>query len=251
MTDLLEIEGLTVAIGDREILHDLNLAIGVGETHLLLGRNGSGKTTLLMTIMGLGGCEVVQGTIHFKGKEITHLPPYERAQMGIGIAFQRPPTIHGLKTQELLSIASSHSLMDVEALAERLRMTDLLERDVNAGFSGGEIKRSELLQLLAQSPDLVMLDEPDSGVDLESVRFLSDAIKQLLQKELRPHERRKSGLIITHSGFVLDYVEADRAHVLCNGTINCSGIPRELLNTIRTMGYEECERCQLERLRRT
>ncbi len=247
MTSMLEIKHLTVATNGKEILHDLNLEIGLGETHALFGRNGSGKTTLLMAMMGLGGYEVVQGTIRFKGKEITHLPTYERARMGIGIAFQRPPTIHGLRTRDMVNIAAGNGL-DAEALAQRLEMKDFLDRDINAGFSGGEIKRSELLQLLAQKPELIMLDEPDSGVDLESVRLLGDVVKELLQKDLPPHERQKSGLIITHSGFILDYVEADRGHVLSNGTLACSGIPRELLSTIRTMGYEECERCQLRRL---
>lgn len=250
MTKVLEIKDLTVAISGKEIFHDLDLEIGYGETHVLFGRNGSGKTSLLMSVMGLDEYEVIQGTILFKGKDITHLPTHERARMGIGLAFQRPPTIHGLKTSEILKVASGGDLA-ADEVAQRLEMGPFLDRDINDGFSGGEIKRSELLQLLAQSPDLILLDEPDSGVDLESMRLLGNVINELLEKNLRIHERRKSGLIITHTGFILDYVEADRGHLLCRGSINCSGIPREMLTTIRAKGYEECERCQLERLQRS
>ncbi len=166
---MLQIEELRVEVGGKPILKNVNMEIPKGETHILFGPNGSGKSTLMMTIMGFSGCKVTHGKILFKGEDITRMPIHERAQLGIGVAFQRPPTINGLKTRGLVEICGRGRRTDVAAMAEKLRMTDFLDRDVNANFSGGEIKRSELLQLLAQQPDLVMLDEPESGVDLESI----------------------------------------------------------------------------------
>lgn len=244
---LLEIQDLHVSVEDREILHGVDLVIPEGETHILFGPNGSGKTTLLNTIMGLSGYRVTQGRILFDGQDITHLPPYERARLGIGMAFQRPPTLHGVRLRDMVRLAAGNGdNLDIEGLARRLNLTEHLDRDVNAGFSGGEIKRSELLQLKAQSPRLVMLDEPESGVDLENIQLIGQIIAELLQKTTHHHyERRVSGLIITHTGFILDYIEADRGHVLCNGVLQCSGNPREILQNIRQHGYEECVTCRV------
>ena len=156
--------------------------------------------------------------------------------------FQRPPTIRGLKVRQMLELIENDG-QDAEELARRLNFEQFLERDLNAGFSGGEIKRAELLQLMAQDPDLVLLDEPESGVDLVNIGLIGNAIKQLLQKDVHKG-RHKSGLIITHSGFILDYVEADRGCVLVNSTIWCTGNPHEILQGIRERGYEGCLTCQ-------
>lgn len=239
---MLEIENLTVSVEGRVLLENINLSIGEGETRMLFGENGSGKTSLLMVIMGLGNYKLERGRIVFKGKDITDLPTYQRARMGIGIMFQRPPTIRGLKVRQILEMLK-HNGRDPEELAQQLRFEDFLERDLNLGFSGGEIKRAELLQLMAQDPDLVLLDEPESGVDLVNISLIGKAIGQLLQKDFH-RERKKSGLIITHSGFILDYVEADRGCVLVNKTIWCTGNPHEILNGIRQNGYEGCLTCQ-------
>lgn len=244
---LLEIQDLRVAVEDKEILHGIDLVVPEGETHILFGPNGSGKTTLLNTIMGLSGYQVTQGRILFAGRDITHLPPYERARLGIGMAFQRPPTLHGVRLRDMVRLAAGNGdTLGIEDLARLLNLVEHLDRDVNAGFSGGEIKRSELLQLKAQLPRLVMLDEPESGVDLENIQLISQVIAELLQKTtLHHYERRVSGLIITHTGFILDYLEADRGHVLCNGMLQCSGNPREILQDIRRHGYEECVTCRV------
>jgi Fe-S cluster assembly ATP-binding protein len=169
---MLDIEDLHVKIGDREVLHDINLHIGVGETHVLMGPNGSGKTTLLRTIMGFAGLEVTEGRILFKGRDITTLPIHERAQLGMGMQFQRPPTIAGLKLGKLLAVTSGGNDEVVSDTATYLHMDAFLDRAINQGFSGGEIKRSEVLQLMIQKPDFVMLDEPESGVDLENISLI-------------------------------------------------------------------------------
>jgi Fe-S cluster assembly ATP-binding protein len=239
---LLEIEDLSVSIEDRELLKGVSLSIEEGETRMLFGENGSGKTSLIMAIMGLGDYRVTSGRIKFKDEDITHLPSDERARRGIGIMFQRPPTIRGLKVRQMLELIENDG-QDAEELARRLNFEQFLERDLNAGFSGGEIKRAELLQLMAQDPDLVLLDEPESGVDLVNIGLIGNAIKQLLQKDVHKG-RHKSGLIITHSGFILDYVEADRGCVLVNSTIWCTGNPHEILQGIREHGYEGCLSCQ-------
>ncbi len=238
----LEINGLSVEIDGREILSDVNLEIRPGETHVLFGKNGSGKTSLLMAIMGFARYRITKGSISFKGKEITHLPINERAALGIGMSFQRPPTIRGLKTRDLADLLNRNG-GETETFAESLGFSGFLDREINHGLSGGEIKKSELLQLMAQNPDLILLDEPESGVDLENIALIGKVIKKLLQKNLR-RLRVKSGLIITHTGLILNYLEADKGYLLLDGRIKCEGNPREMFNTICSLGYEECAKCQ-------
>ena len=150
---MLEIKNLFVAVEDKEILHGINMTIHTGETHVLFGPNGSGKTTLLMTIMGFPKYQITGGNIYFNGTDITRLAVDERARLGIGLSFQRPPVIRGVKTRDMvLAAMKDKSKPDlVTTLATQSDLTDFLERDINYGFSGGEIKRSELMQLLAQA----------------------------------------------------------------------------------------------------
>jgi len=250
---MLKIEDLHVKIGDKEVLKGINLEIQEGETFILFGPNGSGKTSLLMTLMGFAGYDVTQGKITFKGVDITYAPTYERARLGVGMSFQRPPTIHGLRTGQLVQLCARGQGLDLPELAERVNFTDFLDRDINDGFSGGEIKRSELLQLMAQRPSLVLFDEPESGVDLENMQLIGKVCRQLLDgridakpdqslKEIR-EQASTSGLIITHTGYILDYVNADRGQVLYNGHLCCEARPRDILEHIRTNGYQECVRC--------
>jgi Fe-S cluster assembly ATP-binding protein len=247
---MLEIRNLTVEVGGREILHDLSLNVMSGYTTVLFGPNGSGKSTLLMTIMGFSGYKVKSGRIILNGEDITDLPVNERAERGIGMMMQRPPNLTGVRLKDLVRIAGKGKV-DPAVLAEELDMTRFLERDVNVGFSGGEIKRSEILQLTAQSPCLILLDEPESGVDMVSIEKLGVKVRELLQGPSQCAGWRqisgKAALIITHTGQILDYVEADRGYVMCNGTVACSGNPRELLAEIRKMGYNECIRCKNNR----
>lgn len=240
---MLEIQDLWVDIDGNEVLKGINLWVPPGETHILFGKNGSGKSSLLMTVMGFQRYQVKQGRIKFRGQDVTDLPTQERARLGLGIAFQRPPTIRGVMTGDILR-ACARGRMDVQALAAAYDFTSFMGREINYGFSGGEIKRSELLQLLAQDPWMVLLDEPESGVDMENLQVVGEIIGRLLQKDRRSRHRDKSGLIITHTGFILDYINADRASILGEGRMCCQGHPKELLNDIKKFGYEECAKCR-------
>ena len=177
---MLEIENLTVEVAGKEILHNVSLSVKSGYTTVLFGPNGSGKSTLLMTIMGFSGYKVRSGRILLNGEDITHLPVNERAKRGIGMMMQRPPNITGVRLKDLVRIAGKGKV-DIAKIAEELDMTNFLERDVNVGFSGGEIKRSEILQLTAQNPCLLLLDEPESGVDMVSIEKLGAKVRELLQ----------------------------------------------------------------------
>jgi len=255
---LLVVDDLKVEVQGKEILRHVDLEISRGEIHALFGPNGSGKTTLLMAIMGFPAYRVIGGKIIFKGQDVTGLPLNERAQMGMGLSFQRPPTIRGVKTRQVLGIFNKAE-GEIEAMAQGLDFERLLDRDLNEGFSGGEIKRSELLQLMAQNPDFLLLDEPESGVDLENISLIGRVIGTLLQRDLKSEEgkskrelkkeRWKSGLIITHTGYILDYIDADIGHVLMGGELACSGNPREILKTLKEEGYDECVKCLQNSLR--
>jgi len=250
---MLQIEDLHVEVGGNEVLKGVNLSINKNETFILFGPNGSGKTTLLMTIMGFSNYRVTNGRIIFRGHDITHMPTYERARLGIGMSFQRPPTINGLKTRDLVKLCARDKEVDIESLAKKVNMEDFLDRDINLGFSGGEIKRSELLQLMAQKPKLLLFDEPESGVDLENMALIGDVVKELLGQKLTPvpgtsmkklkQEKEISGLIITHTGYILEYINADRGMVMYNGVLCCEARPRDILEHIRKYGYKECVKC--------
>ena len=246
---LLEIENLAVEVGGKRVLKDINLSIAEGETHVLLGPNGAGKSTLFLTILGFPQYNVVNGTIKFKGQDITNLSTAERVQLGIGVSFQTPPSIRGVSVRDLLKIESHQDMGEelnprMKELATQLKFSDeFLDRDVNFGFSGGEVKRSEILQLLAQMPDFTMFDEPDSGVDIENVELIASEIGTLLDKDKPQRNRVRSGLLITHLGYILNFVSADKAHVLMDGKISCSGNPTEILEDIRKNGFNGCVEC--------
>ena len=245
----LRIEQLAVEVEGREILHNINLEMGLGETHVLFGPNGSGKTTLLMAIMGFPKYRVTKGKIVFKGQDISNLALDERARLGIGMSFQRPPVVRGVKTRDMVAACLKGQEREerIKQLAGRTNLADFLDRDINYGFSGGEIKRSELMQLLAQKPELTLIDEPESGVDLVNIALIGQLINELLEKDCPILERKCMGLIITHTGHILDYVNARTGYVMCNGVIGCSGDPHEILATIREKGYEECIQCFMRR----
>ncbi|MBQ6443489.1 MAG: Fe-S cluster assembly ATPase SufC [Methanosphaera sp.] len=243
---LLEISDLEVEVEGKKILKGVNLQIDEGETHVLLGPNGAGKSTLFMTILGFPKYEVTKGKIIYKGQDITDLETHERIALGLGVTFQNPPAIRGVKLKDLLKIVDGkHEYKteddlddEVVALGERLKLNEnFLDRDVNLGFSGGEVKRSELLQLLAQQPDFIMFDEPDSGVDIENVELISNEIGTLLGQD--DENTKKAGLLITHLGYILNFVNATHAHVLMDGKIVRTGEPKEIMDNVRTSGFGE------------
>ena len=237
---MLKIKDLVVEVDGKEILKGVNLEIGEGEVHAIFGPNGSGKSTLLAAIMGLPPYKIKKGKVVFKGKMINKLPIWERAKLGIGLAFQNPPEIN-LKMKKLLEKIGEDELQEY---VKKLKMEDYIERDINRGFSGGERKRAEILQIAAQKPDLLLLDEPESGVDMENIYIISKVINELLEKNKRIRERKKSAIIITHTGYILDFIDARLAHVMIDGKIICSGPPKEVLKNIKENGYENCEKCR-------
>ena len=260
---MLKIENLSVAVNDREILRDINLHIKPGEVHVLFGPNGIGKSTLMGAIMGFENYKITQGKIYFKGQDITEAPVFERAKLGVGIMIQRPPTIRGLTLRQMEGICGA-SPEEIENMARWMDLDKFLDRSVNEGFSGGEIKRSELFQLMAQKPELLLLDEPESGVDVENIALVGRAANYILDSnttgcgkarvcpkkicpnnfhdvKINPLEKgTRSGLIITHLGHILKYIPADVALIIFDGTIACSGDPAEMLNCIGESGYERC-----------
>ena len=245
---MLDIKNLTVSVEGKKILNGVNLTIEAGETVVLFGPNGSGKTSLLKTIMGMPQYKVESGNIRYRGNDITARSLDERARVGIGMVYQNPPAVRGVRLKEMLRICmkknGTYKEERISEAAEKLHLTDFLDRDINLGFSGGELKRSELLQLFAQNPAFVMLDEPDSGVDLVNINLVGMVINELLEKEKRKDKRVKAGLIITHAGYILDYVNADRAYVMLDGTVTCSGNPRDVLEDIRKNGFKGCMQCR-------
>lgn len=241
---LLEISDLEVEVEGKKILKGVNLNIAEGETHVLLGPNGAGKSTLFMTILGFPNYKVTNGKIVYKGQDITDMETHERIELGLGVTFQNPPAIRGVKLKDLLKIvdkkheykSDDELTEDVINLGKKLKLNEnFLDRDVNLGFSGGEVKRSELLQLLAQQPDLIMFDEPDSGVDIENVELISKEIINLLDQE--NENSQKGGLLITHLGYILRFVNATHAHVLIDGKITKTGKPEEIMEKIRKSGF--------------
>ncbi len=233
---MLKVVGLHARVGGREILQGVDLEVSDNEVHVLLGPNGAGKSTLLSAIMGLPWVEVTQGKIIFNGEDVTKLAPEERAKKGIAISYQFPPKISGLKLRELAaSIAQRFGTNgELEELAKKLNLEYLLDRELNVGFSGGEMKRAELYLTLLQAPKIALLDEPDSGVDVENLQLIASGIQELV-------DRGSSVIVVTHTGIILKYLKrTDVAHVLVSGKIVCSGKPEEVVEKVLREGFEAC-----------
>lgn len=244
---MLRVVNLGSEVEGSPILDHVNLYIKEGQTYVLFGPNGNGKTSLLMTLIGNPAFKINYGRILFKGQEINDMSTDQRIKMGMGISFQNPPRVSGIKLIDMLLNCVKHSGIDESKIyeyAQMLNMEKFLNRSLNVGFSGGEVKRSEILQLLTLNPDLVLFDEPDSGVDLENIALIGNAMSELLDRKKNKEERKKSGLIITHQGHILDYVDADYGLILYKGMIACMGDPYEMLDDISRRGYEGCvEKC--------
>lgn len=233
---LLEIKDLSVSVADKTILKDIHFEIKKGEAMVLFGPNGSGKTTLIKTIMGFSGYQIKSGEILFKEEKLNGLAIEERVKQGIGIMYQHPPKIRGVRLSQVAQFLSQNKNL-IKELAEKLSLKEHLNRDINLNFSGGEMKRSELFQVLLQEPDLLLLDEPESGVDLENISIMGGVLNEYL------NQKDKSALIITHTGYILDYIKAKRGCVMIGGKLWCLGSPKEMFESIKKEGYEKCKEC--------
>lgn len=243
---LLEIKNLHAGVEGREILKGINLVVNPGEVHAIMGPNGSGKSTLASVLAGREDYEVTEGEVTFNGKDLLDLAPEERAGEGLFLAFQYPVEIPGVNTQIFLKAALNavrkyRGLSELDALAfiklvkEKVKLVemkdDLLKRSVNEGFSGGEKKRSEIFQMALLEPTLSVLDETDSGLDIDALKIVANGVNLLKGPE-------NSTIVITHYQRLLDYIVPDYVHVLYRGRIVKSG-GRELALQLEGEGYKE------------
>ena len=233
-TPALSLNNINISIAGKEICHDINLTINPGECHILIGPNGSGKSTLLCAIMGIKPFTITSGTILLDGVDITTCDITDRARAGLGLAFQRPVGLEGVSVRRLAhALGATHRL---ETAAHRLGVDYLIDRDVNTGFSGGELKRWEVAKLELQDPQVCLFDEPESGVDLQQVGVVSTAINHLMSTPPASGKHR-AALAITHTGFLLDGVDATTGHLMVDGRIIETANPRDLFERIRRTGY--------------
>lgn len=241
MSELLRVEGLHVSVEGREILRGLNVTINAGETHVIMGSNGAGKSTLFNAIMGNPKYEVTAGKIFFEGRDITHAPVNERAKAGLFMAFQAPISVQGITLENFIRNAKgtitgqNQRIMPfrkkLRSQMEALSMDrSYAERYVNDGFSGGERKKSEILQMCMLEPKLTLLDEIDSGLDVDAVRIVSEAVSKY-------HNESNSIMVITHHSEILQHLHPDFVHVLIRGRIIKSG-DASLIQEIEAHGYD-------------
>ncbi len=237
----LEIKNLHVRVEEREILHGVDLNVAKGETHALMGPNGSGKSTLANTVMGNPNYEVTDGQILFNGEDLTEADPDERARAGLFLAFQYPATIPGVSVANFLRMAVNarrDEPMKVKDFGKFMRQNvEMLKIDpafvsryLNEGFSGGEKKRAEILQLAMLRPEIAVLDETDSGLDIDALRIVSEGVNKLRGPEM-------GSLIITHYTRILEYVKPDFVHIMLDGRIVREG-GSELADELEEKGYD-------------
>jgi len=248
MTALLEVKGLKVQVEDNEILHGLDLIVNPGEIHAIMGPNGSGKSTLSHVIAGKPGYDVTAGEILFKGENLLEMDPDERAAKGVFLAFQYPVEIPGVTTMNFLHTALNAQrkargeaelmapdfLRKVREVSNSLNIPmDMLKRGVNVGFSGGEKKRNEVLQMALFQPSLCILDEMDSGLDIDALRVAADGVNALRSKD-------RAMVVITHYQRLLNYIVPDFVHVMSKGRVVKSG-GKELALELEKSGYAQFE----------
>ena len=242
---MLDIRDLRATVGDKEILKGISLKIGAGEVHAIMGPNGSGKSTLAQVLAGNPAYEVTGGSIEYDGKDLIELAAEERAQAGIFLAFQYPIEIPGVSNAYFLRSAYNEirkargeeevdPMEFVGIVEQKLKLVDMhpdmLQRSVNIGFSGGEKKRNEILQLAVLEPKLAILDETDSGLDIDALRTVADGVNKL-------RDKNRSFIVVTHYQRLLNYIVPDYVHVLAHGRIVKSG-GKELAHELEEKGYD-------------
>jgi Fe-S cluster assembly ATP-binding protein len=245
---MLEIKNLHVEVADRKILQGFDLIVEPGKIHAIMGPNGSGKSTLAYVLAGKDGYDVTEGSVTFEGEDLLTLPPDERAARGVFLAFQYPIEIPGVASMVFLrtavnalrkkrgeaELSTPDFLRLVRAKAKDLEIDqEMLKRAVNVGFSGGEKKRNEILQMALLEPKLCVLDETDSGLDIDALKVVADGVNRLRSPE-------RSMIVITHYQRLLDYIVPDIVHVMAKGRIVRSGGP-ELAIELEKRGYAEIE----------
>jgi Fe-S cluster assembly ATP-binding protein len=245
---MLEIKGLRASAGDKEILRGIDLTVNAGEVHAVMGPNGSGKSTLAQVIAGHPAYEVTAGQVLYEGKDLLDMDPEERAQAGVFLAFQYPVEIPGISNAYFLraaynEIRKARGLEEVDSmdfldlLEEKLRLVewgpDIMSRAVNSGFSGGEKKRNEILQMAVLEPKLAILDETDSGLDIDALRIVANGVNALRRPD-------RATVVVTHYQRLLNHIIPDRVHVLSAGRIVKSG-GKELAHELEARGYEWLE----------
>jgi Fe-S cluster assembly ATP-binding protein len=245
---VLEIKGLRATAGDTEILKGIDLTVRAGEVHAVMGPNGSGKSTLAQVLAGHPAYQVTGGSVLYQGRDLLELEPEERAQAGVFLAFQYPVEIPGVTNAYFLraadnEIRKSHGLEEVDSmdfldiLEDKLKLVEwepeIMSRAVNAGFSGGEKKRNEILQMAVLEPKLAILDETDSGLDIDALRIVASGVNKLRRPD-------SATIVVTHYQRLLNYIVPDYVHVLSNGRIVKSG-GKELALELEARGYEWLE----------
>ena len=243
---MLEIKNLHAKIGDKEILKGIDLTIGPGEVHAVMGPNGAGKSTLAAVLTGKPGYEVTEGSILFQGRDLLAMAPEERAWAGLFLSFQYPVEIPGVTITAFMKAAvnakrKAHGLPEfktgdfLKLMKEKMALVQMkpefAKREVNVGFSGGEKKRNEIFQMALLEPDLSILDETDSGLDVDALKIVADGVNTLRSPQ-------KSAIIITHYHKLLEYVQPDVVHVLKAGRIVKTG-GRELIDVIESQGFDQ------------
>ncbi len=234
---MLKIKGLSVFVEEKKTINNLSLVIGKGENHILIGPNASGKTTLAKSVMGFPGYNIVSGKIIFNNKDITELKTEEKAKLGITMFFQEPPSISGVSLEKMANVISGGNKW-----RERTSFVpeNLLRRDTNVGFSGGEKKISELAQIIALKPKFVFFDEFDSGLDLEKTK----KIVEILQDNFFA-DKNFASLVITHNEEIVKLIKPNFIHIMIEGKIICSSKDwKKVWQTVKKYGFKKCEGCK-------
>jgi Fe-S cluster assembly ATP-binding protein len=242
---LLEVSDLHASVGDNEILEGLSLSVSIGEVHAIMGPNGSGKSTFTNVLAGRPGYTVTKGTVCYEGRDLLAMTPDERARAGIFLAFQYPVELPGIRNREFLrtaleavreargetklAVREFNKMLDVKAHDMEFD-PDLMKRSVNEGFSGGEKKRNEILQLSVLDPKLALLDETDSGLDIDALKVVADGVNRFRSPE-------KAVVLVTHYQRILNYIKPDHVHVLIDGRIVLSG-GSDLAMQLEARGYD-------------